>query len=291
MLLFSRRTGYLWLSVFILVMAGALISTTGWRDGLPLVLLYGAGFYFFGSFATLTARAEADRAELQGAHRRLQEAAKQAEELAVAEERNRLARDLHDSVTQSIFSMTLTAESARILLDRDPAQTAPLLARLQELAQGALGEMRSLIYQLRPTYVAEEGLVPAIHNHLATLKSRDGLMVDLHVEGEGRLPREREEGMFRIVQEALNNVSRHAMTDRAVVTLRMVDGRASLLIEDLGVGFDPSLVGRSEAHVGLASMRERIEMQGGTFKVESRPGEGTRVTVEVSYTEGGHSNG
>ena len=174
MLLFSRQTGYLWLGFCTLAMAGALIYASGWRDALPLILLYGAGFYFFGSFATLTAQAEAGRAELQEAHIRLQEYSTQAQELAVAQERNRLARDLHDSVTQSIFSMTLTAESARILLERDPPKTAHQLDRLQELAQGALEEMRSLIYQLRPTDLGEDGLIPAIHNHLATLKAATG---------------------------------------------------------------------------------------------------------------------
>ena len=247
--------------------------------------------YFFGSFATLTAQAEAARSELQDAHEQLQEYAVQAEELAVAQERNRLARDLHDSVSQSIFSMTLTAESARILLERDPARAAPQLDRLQELAQGALGEMRSLIYQLRPTDAAKSGLVPAIRNHLSTLKSRDGLMVELHVEGEGRLPRDQEEGLLRIVQEALNNVSKHARTNRAVVTLRTVGGRASLLIEDHGKGFDPSFVGASEGHLGLASMRERAEIQGGTFGVESQPGEGTRIMVEVPHGEERQGNG
>ena len=291
MLVFSRRIGYLWLSVFILAMAGALIPTTGWRDGLPLVLLYGAGFHFFGSFATLTARAEADRAELQEAHRKLQKASKQAEELAVAQERNRLARDLHDSVTQSIFSMTLTAESARIQLERDPVRTAPLLVRLQELAQNSLEEMRSLIYQLRPTEVAEGGLVPAIRNHLATLESRDGLIVELKVEGERRLARYQEEGMYRIVQEALNNVAKHAKTDSAVVKLRMLDGGTSLLIEDHGAGFDTASVDASGSHVGLASMRERVEPIGGTIKVESQRGKGTRIIIEVPNTERGSSNG
>ena len=291
MLLFSQRTGYLWLGIFTLVMAGALMSTMGWRDGLPLILLYGAGMYFFASFATLTARSEADKAELQEAHRRLQEQASQAEELAVAKERNRLARDLHDSVTQSIFSMTLTAEAARILFERDPPKVAPQLARLQELAQGALAEMRFLIYQLRPTDAAEEGLVAAIRKHLAILKSWDGLAVELHVEGEARLYKEQEEGLFRIVQEALNNVSKHAHTDRAAVTLRMADGRVALLIEDHGVGFDPSLVQPGDGHLGLASIRERVEMQGGSFKAESQPGEGTKILVEVPYTKGGQDNG
>jgi len=286
MLLFPQRVAYLWLGIFTAAMAGALLNTSGWREGLPLILLYGAGFYFFGSFATLTARSVAARGELQEAHNQLREYANQAEELAVTKERNRLARDLHDSVTQSIFSMTLTAESARILLERDHTKVAPQLERLQSLAQEALLEMRSLIYQLRTTEGATEELVPAIQQHLASLKSREGLTVELHVEGDGQLPREQQEGLLRIVQEALTNVSKHAQTDAAVVALKMMDGKASLSIEDRGVGFDPSLVEQRRGHLGLASIRERTEMQGGTLKIESNLGEGTRIIIEVPYTQG-----
>ena len=286
MLLFPQRVAYGWLGVFVGAMAGALLSTSGWREALPLILLYGAGFYFFGSFATLTARSVAARGELQEAHSQLQEYADQAEELAATKERNRLARDLHDSVTQSIFSMTLTAESARILLERDHTKVAPQLERLQGLAQDSLAEMRSLIHQLRTPDGETEELVPAIQQHLDSLKSREGLTVDFHVEGEGRLPREQQEGLLRIVQESLNNVLKHAQTDRAVVTLKVMEGKASLLIEDRGVGFDTSFVEPRDGHLGLASIRERTEMQGGTLKIESSPGEGTRIIVEVPYSQG-----
>jgi hypothetical protein len=105
----------------------------------------------------------------------------------LAQERNRLARELHDSVTQTIFSMTLTAKAARILLDRDSARVAPQLDQLQELAQGALTEMRTLIFQLRPTPAEETGLVASLPEHLVMLHSRTGLQVELRVEDEDRL--------------------------------------------------------------------------------------------------------
>ncbi len=284
MLLFSQRVGYLWVSILTVTMAAALLGANGWREGLPLVLLYGAGFYFFASFATLTAQSESARGDLQEAHSRLQEFAAQAEELAVTQERNRVARDLHDSVTQSIFSMTLTAEAAKILLERDHTKVAPQLDRLNDLAQDALSEMRSLIHQLRSPDEATEELVPAIRQHLDSLKSREGLTVEFHVEGEGQLPKEQQEGLLRIVQEALTNVLKHAQTDRAAVALKIMDGTASLSIEDRGVGFDPSLVEPRDGHLGLASIRERAELQGGTLEIESIPGSGTRIMVEVPYT-------
>ncbi len=194
-------------------------------------------------------------------------------------------------MTQSIFSMTLTAQSARILLERDPSNVAPELARLQELAQGALAEMRSLIHQLRSASVGEQGLVSALRNHVDAVKSRSGLAVQLRVEGEGRLPREQEEGLFRIVQEALNNVSKHAETDSAVVTLRTEDGRFSLLIKDYGIGFEPSQLESNADSMGMASMRERAEQHGGTFKVESSPGQGTLIRVDIPTLAAAETDG
>jgi len=234
-------------------------------------------------------------AELQEAiEQRLQveEALRQSEmEKAVAAERSRLARELHDAVTQTLFSMTLNAQAARTLLERDPERVEPQLARLQKLAQGALAEMRSLIFQLRPATTEQVGLVPALRKHLAELKSREGLEVELHVEGEEPLPREQERGLFRIAQEALNNVVKHAQTDRAEVTLTMKDGGTSLLIEDHGVGFDPSAFEPGKETMGLISMRERAELMEGIFEVESCPGEGTRIRVEIPQTEGDENHG
>ena len=214
-----------------------------------------------------------------------------AEQAAVVDERQRLARDLHDSVTQSLFSMTLTAEAARILLERNPARVSAQLDRLRELAKGALAEMRSLIYQLRPRTADQAGLVPALRQHIAERQEQDGLKVALRVEGKRRLPPEHEEALFRIVQEGLNNVVKHAQTDRVEVTLRLTDETANLLIEDYGTGFDPLAtletgppsIRSGASRFGLASMRERAEMLGGSCTIESQPGAGTLVKVELPH--------
>lgn len=232
---------------------------------------------------TLQARLE----ELQEAHIQLREYATQAGELAIVQERNRLARELHDSVTQTIFSMTLTTEAAHILLRRDPTQAASHLDRLQQLAQGALNEMRSLIQQLRLSPVQDQGLVMALRTHLGNLESTDGLKVEFQVEGEGRLPQEHEEGLFRITQEALNNVNKHAQTDRAAITLRIMSDRTSLLIEDKGVGFDTASQSPAGEGFGLTSMRERVEILGGDLEIRSSPGEGTTILVNVPIIHGG----
>src|SRR5947209_9495289 len=129
----------------------------------------------------------------------------QTREYAVVEERNGLARDLHDSVTQSLFSVSLLSEAALNLLDRDPAKARERLERANELAQGALAEMRALIFQLRPMTLQEEGLLSALKKHVTALRSRHGLVVQFQVVGESRrLPAPIEDATFRIVQEALN---------------------------------------------------------------------------------------
>jgi signal transduction histidine kinase len=284
-------------------MAVLMILGPGWGVGLPLVLINVVAYSFVASYVAVirrleTARREAEiarreshtlLAELQEAHRDLQVYAAQTEELASAEERNRLARELHDSVTQTIFSITLTAESARILLDRDPSKVAAQLDRLQELAKDALAEARSLILHLRPKTAAEERLIPALRRQIDERQDRDGLTVAFHLEGveeaETRLPCETEEAFFRIAQEGLNNVAKHAQTDQAEVTLRLSDESVSLLIEDHGVGFDPEALGRQTTHLGLTSMRQRARVMGANFAVKSELGAGTSIWVEKRIQE------
>ena len=235
----------------------------------------------YDELSTLNGTLQTRLDELQEAHRQLQEYAAQAGELATVQERNRLARELHDSVTQTIFSMTLTTEAAHILLQRDPSQVTPQLDRLQELAQGVLSEMRSLIQQLRLCPVEEGRLVSALQKHLTALEGTEGLIVDFHVEGEEQLPADQEEGLFRIAQEALNNVTKHAKTDRVAVTLRMLNEEALLLVEDHGVGFDPARQPATGEGFGLTSMKERVDILGGTLEVRSSPGEGTAIMVKL----------
>jgi signal transduction histidine kinase len=202
-------------------------------------------------------------------------------EYAVVEERNRLARELHDSVTQSLFSVSLLSEAALSLLERDPSKARERLERANELAQGALAEMRALIFQLRPMTLQEEGLLSAIKKHLAALLSRHGRVVELKVTGSvRRLPAGVEEAAFRIVQESLNNVVKHANAPRAQVALHFEPRLLKLSTADNGVGFDPNA--RPRAHtMGMASMRERAQSVGGDISVESAPARGTRVSADL----------
>jgi signal transduction histidine kinase len=205
----------------------------------------------------------------------------QTREYAVVEERNRLARELHDSVTQSLFSVTLLGEAALSLLDRDPAKARERLERAHELAQGALAEMRALIFQLRPLTLQEEGLLSAVKKHLSAVHSRHGRVVELQVTGsKRRLAVAVEDAAFGIIQESLNNVVKHANSPRTVVRIHFSPASLDIATIDNGVGFDP-LLPRSTPTLGMSSMRERAEAVGGRLSVESAPGIGTRVSAEL----------
>lgn len=206
--------------------------------------------------------------------------AEQAAQLATVEERSRLARELHDSVSQELFSLTMLAAAAKRQLATKPDAAATQLDDIQATAQQALQETRSLIFALRPAMLGDRGLVPALRDLVAVARERQGLDVDLAISGERRLPLEHEQALFRIVQEALANVVRHSGARAAEVTLRYEDAQVHLLIRDHGRGFDQS-VPRSARSVGLDSMAERAAALGGTCSVASLPGQGTTISVTL----------
>ncbi len=222
-------------------------------------------------------------------NRRLLATRAQAAELAAGRERAHLAQELHDSVTQALFSMTLTARSAEILLERNPAAVREKLAELRELSQEALAEMRSLIFELRPGNVAEEGLASALAKHVAAVQGRTGLPVTLDVRYPARLPLELEETLYRIAQEALHNVVKHAAAGHVRVEVSIQGGVAGLTVEDDGVGFDPGAV--ETDHLGLAGMRTRLERLGGRLVVISRQGKGTRLLATIPMPGSPEENG
>jgi signal transduction histidine kinase len=205
-------------------------------------------------------------------------------ELAVLEERNRLARELHDSISQMLFSMVLNAEATATLFDTNPAAARVQVARLQETSHTALKEMRTLIFELRPANLEEEGLVPVLKKHVALFKERNGIDVQLHAEGQRRWPFAMEKALYRVAQEALTNVAKHAQATNAVVTLTTHDGKVRLTVDDNGKGLPQDRAGRTKNTLGLTSMRERAEQLGGHFAIEPGPdGVGTRVRVELPY--------
>ncbi|HYM84213.1 MAG TPA: GAF domain-containing protein, partial [Candidatus Dormibacteraeota bacterium] len=204
---------------------------------------------------------------------------RQAAEIAASEERAHLARELHDSVTQALFSMTLVTRSIELLMARDPAAAAEKLAALRELQRDALAEMRSLIFELRPGSLEQDGLVRALRTHAAALEGRVGMPILIEADDVPRLPIAVEDATYRIAQEALHNVVKHAGAREVRLRLSVRDERLMVAIEDDGQGFDPASV--PAGHVGLAGMRARAERVGGTLAISSRRGSGTRIELEL----------
>lgn len=202
-------------------------------------------------------------------------------ELSVIEERNRLARELHDSMTQNLFSLALTAEAASELVHADPARAETEIDRIRALARDTQAELRSLIFELRPSQLETDGLVATIGKDLEVLGRAHGLKADVRVHGTPELDSTVEVELYRIVQEALNNAVRHAHADTVEVEVEARDGFVTITVRDDGGGFDPGARAIRERRLGLTSMRERAERLGGTFSVESAPGAGTTVRVEV----------
>jgi GAF domain-containing protein len=212
----------------------------------------------------------------------------QAQQAAVVEERSRLARELHDSVTQSLYSLTLLSVAGQRLAETGEMERVKgYLTRIGEIGQQALNEMRLLVYELRPVALESEGLVGALRQRLDAVEQRAGVRARLVIAGEAgtsELPAALEEALFRIAQEALNNALKHAAPTSVEVRIHVEGGdtgqRVELDVTDNGQGFDPQAV-RDKGGMGLVSMRERAEKTGAELTIRSAPGEGTRVTVVV----------
>jgi signal transduction histidine kinase len=264
---------------------GALIEMAGLRKGgseFPVEVSYsvwrtGEGIFFTNIIRDITGRKRAEEA--------LQE---QTRELAALEERQRLARDLHDAVSQTLFSASLSAEVLPRLWESDQAEARRCLEELHYLTRSALAEMRTLLLEVRPGALAETALNDLLSQLAEAVGRRAQLAVSLYAEQVGQLPPDVQVALYRIAQEALNNVVKHADASRTEVRLRRVPPAGSncsneqsegleLCISDDGRGFNPD--DTSLQHLGLCIMRERAEAIAADLKITSRPGHGTQVLV------------
>jgi signal transduction histidine kinase len=213
--------------------------------------------------------------------RQLQSLLRSRQDMAVTEERSRLARELHDSVTQLLYSVTLYAEAAAELLDSGETETAAgHLRDLRDTAQEALREMRLLIFELHRPALGEGGLVGALQARLDAVEKRGGMHVELAVEGSEQIPRPVQAELYNISQAALNNALKYAHANSVRVHLRFGDAETEMQISDDGVGFEP-VSGGVGGGFGIPGMQERSQKIGGTLQIESAPGKGTNVVVRV----------
>jgi signal transduction histidine kinase len=283
---FGKRIGFAWIGVFSVAMLGMFWFGLEWESGLTMVLASSGANFLMGSFAHLMARTEQARLEnqklfgnLQAAYRQLKDSAAQTEALAAADERHHLVRELHDSLTQTLFSMNLAVQAAQLAVADSPTAAGEHLSHLQSLARSAAGEVQTLTGQLPIRQPAQEGLVMALR-HLAEQRlAQDGLQVSVEITGQRSLPDTVQANLYRITQEALNNVIRHAGAREACVRLCLENPQATLEIMDAGVGFD--LQGTSQARgYGLTGMAERAREIGWELEIQSHLGEGTRIRVK-----------
>jgi signal transduction histidine kinase len=203
----------------------------------------------------------------------------ESRDLAALEERQRLARELHDSVSQALYGIALGARTARTMLDRDPEQAAEPLEYVITQAQAGLTEMRALIFELRPETLAADGLVNALGKNADALRVRHGISVRAELGTEPDIPLALKQTLHRIAQEALHNIVKHAGAKHASISLRCSDHQIELEIRDDGRGFDPA--NSFPGHLGLRTMRERVMRLGGSLEIESAPREGTHLHVHV----------
>jgi signal transduction histidine kinase len=246
-----------------------------------LVLFYSAPRRFSEEEISL-AVVFADQVALAIENDRLKQRARQA---AILEERGRLAREMHDSVTQSLYSLTLLAEGwQRMARSGKVKNLTEPLSELGEIAQQALKEMRLLVYELRPPMLEQVGLLGALNQRLAIVEKRAGVEARLLADEIDALPVSLEEELYRIAQEALNNSLKHAGATGVTVYLRKESEWLILEISDNGKGFDIHQED-GQGGLGLASMQERAERLGGSLEITCAPGQGTSVRVRVLYPE------
>jgi signal transduction histidine kinase len=220
--------------------------------------------------------------------REIEELFERTKELAIIEERNRLARDLHDSVTQVLYSASLIAELLPQRFQRDPEAAIESAVELRRLTHGALAEMRTMLLELRPAGIVNLPLGELLTELIEAISSRSELTIRLVVDNVPLLPADVQISFYRIAQEALNNVAKHAQGCKVVLSLSATppfglqrldqwDGEIGMVISDDGTGF--SLEDQGVEHLGLGIMRERAAAIGAMFALESRPGQGTRVAL------------
>jgi PAS domain S-box-containing protein len=209
----------------------------------------------------------------------------EARDKAALEERQRLARELHDSVSQALYGIALGARTARALLDLAPEQVADPLDYVLSLADAGLAEMRALIFELRPESLETEGLIAALEKQASALRARHEVEVEAVLCDEPNVPLEKKEALYRIAQEALHNTVKHARAEAVDLKMECDPGCITLTIADDGAGFDPE--GDFPGHLGLRSMRERAARLGGTLEIESAPGKGTRIRARIPLRDTG----
>lgn len=269
------RVAALWIAICFGALCLLILATVG-MEGLYAILFYSVTFVVCGFFGSTIQQVERARDRNQRLVEELQATQRKLQELAVVEERNRLARDLHDSVKQQVFAISMQLSAARISLKEDD-KAYPSVAQAEKLAQQAGAELTTLIHQLRPPALKKKSLVEAIKAHVDDWIHQTDIETEMDVSEVSVNP-ESEQALFRVLQEALANVTRHSQANKVWVRLRSENDHVALTIEDNGTGYDAERIVKG---VGLDSMKERLAAVSGSLEVSSLQSQGTKVTAIV----------
>ena len=265
----------IWITIYYTIVCVVVISIRG-TDGIYAVLFYGVTYFLCGFFGSVLQQAEKARDRNQQLVDELQETQQKLRELAVVEERNRLARDLHDSVKQQVFAISMQLSAARSSLSESDTAYASV-SQAEKLAQQAGAELTTLIHQLRPPGLERRSLADAIREQVGAWSRQNNVAAELDV-ADVSVDLNTEQALFRVLQEALANVARHSHANRASITLTTENNCVILRIEDNGLGYDTEKITKG---IGLDSMNERLAALNGTLEVSSRQSQGTIVTATV----------
>lgn len=275
-LVLTQKAASIWITVYYITVSAAVFIRSG-SNGYYAAAFYFVAYVVIGFFGYILQQAELAREQNQKLVEEVQSTQNKLQELAVVEERNRLARELHDSVKQQVFAISMQLSAARTALTETDTAYASV-TQAERLAQQAGAELTTLIHQLRPPTLEHKTLSLALQEHLSEWSRQNAIVVEADIEAGLSVPLVLEQVLFRVAQEALSNVARHSRASKASVSLAAEEDEIVLSIEDNGAGFDPDTAVKG---VGLDSMGERLTAVGGRLEVSSQRKNGTRVVARV----------
>lgn len=270
------RSAAIWIIIYYGIVSAIMFLTRG-TDGIYAILFYVSAYFLCGYFGYGLQQIEMARDKNQILLEELQATQQKLQELAVLEERNRLARDLHDSVKQQVFAISMQLSAARTTLSENDKAYQPIV-QAEKLARQAGTELTTLIHELRPQPLERKTLPVALREHVTEWSKQNNIETHLSVDDDLPLSVNEEQTLFRVIQEALSNVARHSQAAHVVVELLYVDSEVLLCVADDGKGLDVEHVQKG---VGLNSMQERLGQIGATFHVLSQKDGGTQITAKL----------
>jgi len=273
------KPAVIWISIYYIIVSSIVLVTVG-LDGIYALLFYLITYVVCGFFGSVLQQAEVARDRNQHLLDELQATQQKLQELAVVEERNRLARDLHDSVKQQVFAISMQLSAARTALSASD-KSYQSVVEAERLAQQAGAELTTLINALRPPVLESKTLADAILDAVDEWSRQNKIAVEKRVDPSVSVSLQTEQALFRVLQEALANVARHSKASQVIVTFKTEDHRAILVVEDNGVGYDARQITKG---IGLDSMKERLAAIDGYLETASDRSKGTRVIATVRRT-------